>query len=53
MSETSGVNRTKLANGLEFAFIDKGVGKLIGIPREQYEANGYQPPFESLPEKED
>ncbi len=51
MSEATGVYRMKHANGMEFAFIDKGVGKPIGIPRDQYEAKGYQPKYDSLPEK--
>ena len=51
MSEATGVSRGKAASGMEFAFIDKGIGKPIGIPRDQYESKGYQPPFESLPEK--
>lgn len=51
MSETTGVSRGKHSSGIEFAFVDKGIGKPLGIPREQYEAKGYQPPFDSLPEK--
>ncbi|WP_176473907.1 hypothetical protein [Actibacterium ureilyticum] len=51
MSEATGVYRTKAANGLEFAFIDKGVGKPIGIPRDQYETKGYKPTYDNLPEK--
>ncbi len=51
MSEATGVYRTVHTSGMEIAFIDKGVGTQIGIPRDRYEANGYQPPFESLPQK--
>lgn len=51
MSTTTGVYRTVHTNGMEIAFVDKGVGKPLGIPRERYEANGYQPPFDALPEK--
>lgn len=51
MSEAKGVYRIKNANGMEFAFVDKGVAKPIGIPRDQYEAKGYQPKYDSLPEK--
>lgn len=51
MSEATGVSRTQLPNGMEFAYIDKGVGKPMGIPREQYDAKGYQPAYDELPEK--
>ena len=50
MSEAKGVYRTT-ANGMEVAFIDKGIGNPIGVPRDRYEANGYKPAFDSLPEK--
>ena len=51
MSETKGIYRTVHTNGMEIAFVDKGVGTPLGIPRERYETNGYQPPYDSLPEK--
>jgi len=50
MSEATGVYRTE-KSGMEIAFVDKGIGNPIGIPRERYEANGYKPPFEKLPKK--
>jgi hypothetical protein len=51
MSETTGLYRSVHSSGMEIAFVDKGVGKPFGIPRENYEKNGYQPPFEQLPQK--
>ena len=51
MSDATGLYRTVHTNGMEIAFIDKGLGTPLGIPRERYESNGYQPPFESLPKK--
>ena len=51
MSETKGLHRTKLPNGMEVAYVDKGVGKPIGVPRDRYEAQGYQPAFDKLPEQ--
>lgn len=51
MSETKGVYRSKLPNGAEVAYIDKGVGKPLGILRERYEEQGYKPSFEKLPEQ--
>lgn len=51
MSETKGLHRTKLPNGMEVAYVDKGVGKPIGVPRDRYEAQGYQPAFDTLPEQ--
>ena len=51
MTETTGVSRGKHSSGIEIAYVDKGVGNPIGIPRDQYEANGYKPSFDSLPEK--
>lgn len=51
MSETTkGVYRTVI-NGMEVAYVDKGVGNPLGIPRARYEEQGYQPPFEELPEQ--
>jgi len=50
MSEAKGVYRTT-ASGMEVAFIDKGIGSPIGIPRERYEESGYKPAFDALPEK--
>ena len=51
MSEAKGLWKTTHPSGMEIAYIDKGVGSPLGIPRERYEANGYQPPFDKLPEK--
>ncbi len=51
MSEATGVYRTKHSSGMDIVFIDKGVGEPLGIPRDRYEAKGYQPPFDKLPEK--
>ncbi|WP_213546100.1 hypothetical protein [Vannielia litorea] len=51
MSEATGVYRTTHSSGMEVAFIDKGVGNPIGIPRERYESNGYKPAFDELPQK--
>jgi hypothetical protein len=43
--------RTALANGMEVAYVDKGVGKPFGLTRDLYERSGYQPPFDELPKK--
>lgn len=51
MSEATGLYRSTHSSGMEIAFVDKGVGKPFGIPRDRYEAAGYQPPFENLPQK--
>ncbi|MEM9318540.1 MAG: hypothetical protein AAGA70_05995 [Pseudomonadota bacterium] len=51
MSDTKGVHRSRLPNGAEVAFVDKGVGKPFGIMRDRYEEQGYQPPFDELPER--
>ena len=51
MSETKGVYKSTLPNGMEVAYVDKGVGKPLGIPRESYESNGYSPSYDDLPEK--
>lgn len=51
MAETVGVYRTKLPNGVEVAYVDKGVKNPIGIARERYEEQGYKPPYDELPEK--
>lgn len=51
MSEAKGLYRTTAKNGMEVAFIDKGLGNALGIPRERYESSGYTPPFDQLPEK--
>lgn len=51
MSEVKGLYRQKHANGMEFAFIDKGVGKPFGIPRASYEQQGYAPKYDELPEQ--
>jgi len=51
MSNATGLYRTKHDNGMEIAFIDKGVGKPLGIPRDRYETSGYKPSWNELPEK--
>lgn len=50
-NETKGLYRTTLPNGMEAAYVDKGVGKPFGIPRASYEEQGYKPDYEDLPEK--
>jgi len=49
MSDGTGVYRSTHSSGMEVAFVDKGLGKPIGIPRDRYEEKGYQPSFEDLP----
>lgn len=51
MSETKGLHRSTLPNGMEVAYVDKGVGKPLGIPRDRYEQQGYEPAFDKLPEQ--
>lgn len=51
MAETTGVYRTVLDNGMEVAYVDKGIGKPLGLPRNVYEEKGYAPSYEDLPEK--
>ena len=46
-----GLHRATLPNGMEVAYIDKGVGKPLGIPRDRYEEQGYEPAYEELPVK--
>jgi len=46
-----GLHRKTLPNGTEVAYIDKGVGSPLGILRDRYEEQGYEPAFEKLPEK--
>jgi hypothetical protein len=49
-----GLYRTKTPDsGAEYAFVDYGKPSSLGeIPRSQYEAAGYEPPFDSLPTKD-
>jgi ribose 5-phosphate isomerase B len=49
-----GIYRTTTpGSGSEYAFVDYGVSlNPEEIPRAQYEIKGYEPPFESLPDKE-
>lgn len=47
----TGVYRSKLPNGAEVAYVDKGQGKTIGVLRDRYIEQGYTPAFEELPEK--
>lgn len=47
----NGVYRTKLPNGSEVAYVEKENGKTIGVMRDRYEAQGYTPSYEELPEK--
>lgn len=51
MADTVGLYRTKLANGMEVAYIDKGVKNPLGMPKEAYEEKGYKPAWKDLPEK--
>jgi hypothetical protein len=40
-------------SGAEYAFVDYGVPQSLGeIPRSEYEQQGYSPPFDDLPTKE-
>ncbi len=50
-----GLYRTKTPESdAEYAFVDYGVPSSAGeIPRSRYESQGYEPPFDSLPTKED
>ncbi len=49
-----GIYRTATAeSGAEYAFVDYGVPQSLGeIPRSQYERQGYSPPFDDLPTKD-
>jgi hypothetical protein len=50
-----GLYRTKTpGSDAEYAFVDYGVSSSLEdtIPRSQYEAQGYRPPFDELPTKE-
>lgn len=51
MSDTKGLYRKTLPNGMEVAYVDKGVGKPFGLPRDRYEEQGYKPDFDTLPEE--
>ncbi|WP_186399197.1 hypothetical protein [Stappia sp. P2PMeth1] len=50
-----GIYRTKTpVSGAEYAFVDYGVPSSLGeIPRFQYDAQGYEPPFDKLPTKDE
>ena len=50
-----GIYRTKTPkSGAEYAFVDYGTGsKLREIPRQRYDAQGYEPSFDYLPTKEE
>jgi hypothetical protein len=53
--DAKGIYRTKTApNGVEYAYIDyeevSGIGE---IARARYESQGYKPPFDDLPTKEE
>ena len=51
MSETKPLYRTTLPNGMEVAYVDKGLANPLGLTRELYEKGGYKPPFDELPVK--
>jgi hypothetical protein len=51
MADAKGLYRTTLPNGMEVAYVDKGVGNPLGMPRELYEQAGHKPPFDDLPKK--
>ena len=48
---SNGLYRTTLPNGSEVAYVEKAEGQTIGLLRDRYEAQGYTPAFEELPEK--
>lgn len=50
-----GIYRTKTeASGAEYATVDYGnTARLESIGRDLYEQNGYTPPFDALPTKEE
>ncbi len=50
-----GIYRTKSPKGgAEYAFVAYGVASKLGeIPRQRYEAQGYEPPFDHLHTKEE
>ena len=54
MSTPQGKYKTRTeASGAEYAYVDYGVSSNPGqIPRNTYEENGYSPPFDELPTKE-
>lgn len=50
-----GLYRTSTAeSGAEYVFVDYGTPSSLGeIPRQRYEEQGYEPPFNDLPTKEE
>ena len=50
-----GVYRTRTPeSGAEYAYVDYGAPSDLGeIPRSRYEEQSYDPPFDTLPTKED
>ncbi len=50
-----GLYRTRTPeSGAEYAFVDYGAASSLGeVDRSLYEARGYEPPFDSLPTKEE
>ena len=51
MAETKGLYRTTLPNGMEVVYVDKGMKNPLGMTRENYEAAGYEPAYDKLPQK--
>lgn len=49
MSEAKPLNRTSLPNGMEVAYVDKGLANPLGLTRELSAEGGYKPPFDELP----
>jgi hypothetical protein len=48
-----GLYRATMPDGAECAVVEYGAGSGAGeIPRAHYEDEGYEPPFDSLPTKE-
>lgn len=49
-----GIYRTKTEEtGAEYACVDYGTSRDEGVTKSYYEEQGYQPPFDELPTKED
>lgn len=46
-----GLYKSKLPSGAEIAYVEKENGKTLGVMRDRYEEQGYEPLYDDLPEK--
>jgi hypothetical protein len=52
MSQTRGIYRVQVSeSGARYAWVEYGTSGAMEVPEHQYRAQGYEPPFDSLPWK--